>query len=152
MVREKVDYHRYMASREWALKKKAVRELAQNICERCASAPIQNIHHLTYATLGHEEPENDLQGLCRPCHEYVSAEREIDPAEIIMRALINNHGLTPFIVKYGSEAGQLQWFDSGVTDSRSLAVRLGPTPEKTNKWFPVCFQLVPGVWATCWCI
>ena len=150
MISRKVDYHEYMASREWALKKKAVRERAENICERCASCEIQNIHHVTYRNLGHEDPWEDLQGLCRPCHEYLSAEKGIDPAEVVIRRLINDHGLKPFFYTMGPEAGQLAWFDAGETEFRLLAIHLQTTPRKTDKWHPVCLQLVPGVWAVSW--
>jgi hypothetical protein len=80
MVKERVDYHQYLASREWALKKEAVRERPGGICERCHSAPIQSTHHLTYERLGNELLE-DLQGLCRPCHEFLSAKRDDDPLQ-----------------------------------------------------------------------
>ncbi len=73
-----VDYHEYLASRDWALKREAVKERAGNICERCFLNSIKNVHHLSYANVG-DEPLEDLQGLCRPCHEYLSAKRDDDP-------------------------------------------------------------------------
>ncbi len=85
---EKVDYHRYMASREWALKKEEVKERARGFCERCRSAPVQNVQHLTYARLGHEVVNTDLLGLCRPCHEFASGKRDDDPAVAVIYALM----------------------------------------------------------------
>jgi hypothetical protein len=74
------DRGRYMASREWRLKRQQVIDRAGGVCERCLLASIENVHHLTYERLG-DERLDDLQGLCRPCHEFVSAESHEDPAE-----------------------------------------------------------------------
>lgn len=71
--------HRYYASREWALLKERVRERSGGNCERCGDRPYEQTHHLTYERLGNELLE-DLQGLCAPCHEYVSGRRHDDPA------------------------------------------------------------------------
>lgn len=75
---ESFDYHRYLASREWAALKKAVRERAAGLCERCGLLPIGSVHHLTYERLGREEL-NDLRGLCKPCHAFESAATDFDP-------------------------------------------------------------------------
>ncbi len=72
------DYGRYLASREWALKKRAVWKRSRGICERCKVGPYQETHHLTYERLGCERLE-DLQALCIPCHEYESAVASFDP-------------------------------------------------------------------------
>lgn len=73
-----VDYHRYLASREWALKREAVRERSGNRCERCWTAPQEAVHHLSYQHLG-DEPLSDLQAICRPCHAYLSGKVDNDP-------------------------------------------------------------------------
>lgn len=77
----RVDYHRYMASREWALKKRAVRERAYGDCERC-HRPMKQVHHLSYEHLG-DEPLEDLLGVCRECHEFLSGLIDWDPAEVM---------------------------------------------------------------------
>jgi hypothetical protein len=66
-----VEYKAYLASREWAERVRLVRIRAGNVCERCCLRPVQEIHHLTYAHLGHE-PLNDLLGLCADCHAWLS--------------------------------------------------------------------------------
>ncbi len=71
---------KYMASREWALLKRAVKDRARNRCERCQHGPLDQIHHLTYIHAYHEHLE-DLQGLCAPCHEYLSGVDAYDPME-----------------------------------------------------------------------
>ena len=61
-AKTRVNYHEYIASREWALRKRAVKERSGGICERCKKRPHQQTHHLTYERLGDERLE-DLQGV-----------------------------------------------------------------------------------------
>lgn len=75
----KINYHEYLASREWAIKKRAVKERGGGTCERCKKNPYAQTHHLTYARLGDEQME-DLQGLCAGCHDFLSAVSDVDPA------------------------------------------------------------------------
>jgi hypothetical protein len=75
----KVEYKEYLASREWALKREAVRKRCGNVCERCHKAPHENTHHVTYARVGNERLE-DLLGVCRKCHEFLSGKSDVDPA------------------------------------------------------------------------
>jgi len=72
------DYKRYLASREWALLKNAVRERCGGRCERCLERVYAQTHHITYDTIGHEDLD-DLAGLCRPCHAYLSGRTHEDP-------------------------------------------------------------------------
>jgi len=83
---DKSEYQEYLASREWAEKKEAVKKRAAYICERCGRRPIQATHHLTYERVGNEDLE-DLQGVCRNCHAYLSARSDYDPAEGDLHAL-----------------------------------------------------------------
>lgn len=72
------DYQRYLASREWAVLKEAVRERCQNTCEICFRGPHQDTHHLTYTRIGAEDLD-DLIGVCRPCHEWLSGKTGVPP-------------------------------------------------------------------------
>lgn len=72
------NYQEYLASREWAKLRKAVRERSNNTCERCFVGPQDAVHHKTYARVGHELLE-DLQAICKPCHDFLSAESDVDP-------------------------------------------------------------------------
>jgi hypothetical protein len=74
------DYQQYLASREWALKREAVRKRAGNKCERCRAAKMDAVHHKTYANVGHE-PLEDLQAICNPCHEFLSGKSNNDPCK-----------------------------------------------------------------------
>jgi hypothetical protein len=78
------DYGTYLASREWALLKRQVRERSGGWCERCRAERVSSIHHLTYERIGHERLE-DLIAVGRGCHEYLSAVSEFDPAETVER-------------------------------------------------------------------
>ena len=62
---------RYYASREWALRKNAIRSRCDGLCEHCFSHPMQQTHHLTYERFGREHLV-DLMGVCEQCHKYLS--------------------------------------------------------------------------------
>lgn len=72
------DYQRYLASREWAVLKEQVKERNEGWCEHCHAAKHQDTHHLTYERIGNEQLD-DLMGLCRPCHEWVSGKSDKNP-------------------------------------------------------------------------
>jgi hypothetical protein len=71
------EYQVHLASRKWAQLR--TQKLAQvgYCCERCGlsrhTRPL-DVHHLTYDRLGHERLE-DLQVLCKTCHEGADEER-----------------------------------------------------------------------------
>lgn len=75
------DYGRYRASREWALKRQAVLRRSGGLCERCLARATQ-IHHTTYERIG-EERLTDLMAVCAPCHAFVSARSDHDPAKSV---------------------------------------------------------------------
>ncbi|HZA25721.1 MAG TPA: hypothetical protein VFA32_24515 [Dehalococcoidia bacterium] len=74
----RVDYFEYLCSRDWAVKRRQVKERSGGVCERCRNAPVQDVHHRSYRNLGNE-PLEELQGLCRPCHGFISAKSDFDP-------------------------------------------------------------------------
>ena len=71
-------YGTYLASREWALKKVAVRARSGGTCENCRRNLATQTHHLTYDRL-YNERLDDLMDVCRPCHEYFSGRTHVDP-------------------------------------------------------------------------
>jgi hypothetical protein len=73
----KSDYHKYLASREWALLKNKVQKRCNGKCERCFVGEYEATHHLTYERIGHEDLE-DLQGVCSVCHEFLSGKSSFD--------------------------------------------------------------------------
>jgi hypothetical protein len=70
----------YLCSREWGLKKKAVRERAGGKCERCSWQDIDAIHHLTYARY-YDEELTDLMAVCDDCHKHQHGLSDYDPAD-----------------------------------------------------------------------
>ena len=72
------NYQEYLASREWALKREAVRERSGGRCEHCWRNPMEQCHHKTYAHCGHENLE-DLMAICKPCHLFLSGQSDVDP-------------------------------------------------------------------------
>lgn len=74
------NFKRYLASREWALIKRQVRERSGGMCERCHFREAVEIHHQTYERIGRERLD-DLQHVCRPCHKYESAVTDFNPAK-----------------------------------------------------------------------
>ncbi|HOX59391.1 MAG TPA: hypothetical protein P5205_19675 [Candidatus Paceibacterota bacterium] len=65
----RAQYAAYLATPEWA----AIRALVVKrdvVCQGCLSAPIENVHHLTYDHVG-AEFAFELVGLCRKCHARV---------------------------------------------------------------------------------
>lgn len=75
------NYGAYLASRDWALLKRIVRERSGGICENCHRRPYEETHHLTYERVGHEQPE-DLMAVCGLCHDYFSAVTDVNPADV----------------------------------------------------------------------
>lgn len=89
----KAEYHRYLASREWAVLKEQVRARSEGFCERCAVGPYQETHHLTYEHVG-AELLDDLLAVCSPCHAFLSAKSNEDPAEnvkVVVLAVAGNN-------------------------------------------------------------
>ena len=60
-------YIDYLNTPEWKAKRELVIDRENGICQGCRSAPIQEVHHATYKTLGNELLFQ-LVGLCSPCH------------------------------------------------------------------------------------
>jgi hypothetical protein len=79
----KEDRFKYYASREWAVLKEAVKERSGGHCERCKVGLHESTHHLTYERFGCELLE-DLQGVCGPCHEFLSGKTNYDPIEALI--------------------------------------------------------------------
>ena len=73
-------YQAYLCSREWAERRNAVYLRCGSVCERCNMNAADHVHHLTYVRKYAELPE-DLQALCRGCHEFTHGKSDVDPAK-----------------------------------------------------------------------
>ena len=79
---DKEKYGKYLASREWALKKEEVKKRSRGRCERCCRNQSVAVHHLSYQHI-YNEPLEDLLDVCEECHEYLSGKSNMDPADIV---------------------------------------------------------------------
>ena len=100
---EKEKYAAYLCSREWSVKKEAVKERSRGICERCNVLPGNAVHHLTYERKYNESIE-DLQNNCNACHDFTHAKSDFDPSRyyVVLRWLttVANHGNRPIPVEF----------------------------------------------------
>lgn len=121
MSAQHFDYRRYLASREWALRREAVRERCGGWCERCGLLPMAATYHLTYEHIG-DEPLEDLQGVCRLCLAFLSGKSDFDPTTWLARAV-------EFAVAIlGPEASRqtvVEWSKRCVEHGTDLARRAG---------------------------
>lgn len=81
---DKEKYNKYLASREWSVKKQAVMKRAKGYCERCLVNEAVMVHHLTYIRKYHELL-TDLQAICEPCHRWIHALSDYDPLDPKLR-------------------------------------------------------------------
>jgi 5-methylcytosine-specific restriction endonuclease McrA len=70
-----VEYLEYLASLEWQGVRARIFATRPARCERCGTFGCRlDLHHKTYRNFGHERDE-DLEVLCRECHELEHARR-----------------------------------------------------------------------------
>jgi hypothetical protein len=67
-----VDYHGYILSPAWRLKRAARLKRDGGRCVVCGDRAA-NVHHLTYERLGDEDVRRDLVSVCRRCHGLLDA-------------------------------------------------------------------------------
>lgn len=152
---ERVDYGTYMASREWRLKRKQVIARADGLCERCFDADIRDVHHLTYERLGNEDIDTDVIGVCRSCHEYLSGERNDDPATVVVKRLMETHGIGPTLMEDGNWSRLLSWDVGPTSRGRFFHGGLFPTASPQREWgdymdaTKLVIEIDRGVWYHC---
>ena len=79
-------YIDYMRSPEWQEKRSQILRRSR-YCEVCSTrisisrCLAVEVHHLTYARLGHEEL-SDLLAVCRRCHDYLHKKPNIKPKKV----------------------------------------------------------------------
>lgn len=69
-------YKRYLRSPEWQIKRQQRLEIDGFKCVMCGRPASRcrsglQIHHVSYARLGHEDVYRDLVSLCAPCHRKI---------------------------------------------------------------------------------
>lgn len=112
-------YQAYLCSREWAVKKEAVRDRAHGVCERCNALPMDHCHHTTYARK-YNEPLEDLQALCKPCHDFTHGKSEHDPKEshavLAWLRHLKTHGMQPMPMDLMTDVIGVESLSSDVAD------------------------------------
>jgi hypothetical protein len=95
---DKEKYQAYLCSREWSELREAVRKRCGGTCERCRIFPMDAVHHLTYARK-YKEPVDDLQAICKYCHEFTHGKIGFDPRDsywtIKLLLYCREHNLVP---------------------------------------------------------
>lgn len=71
------DYHNYLKSPEWAVKRKIVLSVLGETCKLCGKKAT-TIHHNTYRTLYKENLLKDLTVLCPDCHAWYHGKGKYD--------------------------------------------------------------------------
>lgn len=69
----KADYAAYIASDDWAAKRRLYWASTDQACARCGTTDNLHVHHMTYERFGNELL-SDLLGLCQGCHTLVHEE------------------------------------------------------------------------------
>lgn len=78
VTNKKEKYGLYLASREWAVKKLAVKERSGGVCEHCRHDVASQVHHMDYTRL-YDELLTDLLHVCDACHRFISGHPMEDP-------------------------------------------------------------------------
>lgn len=64
-------YIDYMQSPQWLVRREAVLQRDEYICQACCERTATEVHHLNYDHLGNE-PMFDLVSVCHDCHEQIT--------------------------------------------------------------------------------
>jgi len=130
--------HAYYASREWALKRNAVRTRANGKCERCGSDESCQVHHLSYQHL-YNEPLEELQLVCENCHQFESGKSDVDPAAAIDYELrhffiLETNPLVESVKKLLKDESDQSVFGLGVYFSELLEI-VYPNSMQNGNWY-----------------
>lgn len=110
----KEKYNLYLASREWNVLRELVAVRSDGICERCHHNKMDHVHHLTYERKYCELPE-DLQAICKGCHDFTHAKSNDDP---LLKATVRYHGFPIRNVYLAGKITGTTWRDQLVGNSK----------------------------------
>ena len=111
MCEVSVNYHEYIASKEWEAKRQERLEIDGHKCAVCGCTEGLSVHHLTYERLGHEDALNDLITACSRHHHLLDTlERfqRYSKRERKVTAINNQPFRQEAAISYGMENTQLQ--------------------------------------------
>jgi 5-methylcytosine-specific restriction endonuclease McrA len=75
------EYLSYLRSKEWREKRKEFLEEANYECSECGEKKNLQVHHLNYDCVG-EEDFDDVEVLCKECHQNKELEKGTDLREV----------------------------------------------------------------------
>jgi 5-methylcytosine-specific restriction endonuclease McrA len=67
-------YSRYLESPEWQVRRSRILARDGFVCRQCRFHAATQVHHLTYARVGHELDE-DLISVCDACHDQFHSQK-----------------------------------------------------------------------------
>jgi len=70
----RADYNDYIHSDKWLERRRQALLRDGFRCQKCGSRRYLHVHHLTYARFGNEKLD-DLQTVCKACHEKIHGRR-----------------------------------------------------------------------------
>ena len=74
----------YLISPHWARVREYVTKRCGGKCERCKTADLDHVHHLSYRLLWHElDVPQCVMGVCAGCHDYLHRRSSHDPAAAV---------------------------------------------------------------------
>ncbi|WP_156932986.1 HNH endonuclease [Desulfonatronum lacustre] len=73
-------YNKYIKSDEWKNKRIYALKAAGYKCQKCGITGRLEVHHLDYDSSLYHERLNDVEVLCRRCHQIADSEREYETA------------------------------------------------------------------------
>jgi len=113
------DYHQYIQSEEWRVKREAVFSKYGRACVCCKSKENLHVHHCTYVNLGYEDIA-DLRPLCKKCHDEV---HKLGGGYIGIKRLKRNSGRKRRSVKRKVKKDK-QWKDPKATKAKKFTPKL----------------------------
>ncbi len=137
--------HAYMASREWAVKKEAIRKRSGGTCEHCKTAKGTQTHHTTYIRL-YNEPLMDLMHVCGPCHEFLSGKSSSDPSTKAVEQLDADITLQKEIDKFHEEFEQIKKAAWSRSDDKKVVIRPSKGYEDVIKSVYLAGKMTKNSW------
>lgn len=68
-------YNRYLLTPGWQTLRSKILKRDNYTCQQCHSRTAKQVHHLSYARVGHEL-DSDLASVCEECHKELHADDE----------------------------------------------------------------------------
>jgi len=118
-----MNYSEKLKSPKWQKKRLEILQRDNFTCQLCTDTETElHIHHLKYTGEPHEAPDDDLQTLCKVCHEFESLLHKKGEELIFVQKLNNN-----FFGKLKSGKITIGWYNKNNSKYFSIII---DQPEK----------------------